>query len=69
MKLRKRTRAGLRAVYNLSMYDTNDILYGNAQGKKRGRRVSYRAKYTGNFNGGGCNGGSGYNSGSAGSGR
>ena len=56
MTLKKRTRAGPRALYNLSMYDTNDILYGNAEGKKRGRKVSYRAKYKGNFNGGGANG-------------
>ena len=56
MKLKKRTRAGLRALYNLNMYDTNDILYGNAEGKSRGRKVSYRAKYKGNFNGGGANG-------------
>ena len=33
MKLKPPTRAGLRALYNLSMYDTNDILYGNAKGK------------------------------------
>ena len=56
MKLKPPTRAGLRALYNLSMYDTNDILYGNAKGKSRGRKVSYRAKYKGNFNGGGANG-------------
>ena len=56
MKLKKRTRAGLRALYNLSMYDTNALLYSNSKGKTRGRKVSYRAKYKGNFNGGGCNG-------------
>jgi hypothetical protein len=56
MKLKKRTRAGLRLLYNLSMYDTNDLLYSNHDGKTRGRKVSYRAKYKGNFNGGGCNG-------------
>ena len=37
----------------LSLSDTNDILYGNAEGKTRRRRVSYRAKYKGNFDGGG----------------
>jgi hypothetical protein len=56
MKLKPRTRAGLRALHKLSMSDTNDVLYGNAEGKSRGRKVSYRAKYKGNFNGGGANG-------------
>jgi len=56
MKLKPPSRAGIRALYNLSMYDTNDLLYSNSNGKTRGRKVSYRAKYKGNFNGGGCNG-------------
>ena len=56
MKLNKRTRAGIRAVYNLSMSDTNTVLYSNGRDKLTKRKVSYRAKYNGNFSGGGCNG-------------
>ena len=32
-------------------YNTNKILYSNANGKTHKRKVSYRAKYTGNFSG------------------
>ncbi len=56
MKLKPPSKAGIRALYNLSLYDTNKLLYGNSTGKTRGRKVSYRAKYKGNFNGGGANG-------------
>ena len=53
MKLKPYSKEGFLRLRALSLSDTNDILYGNAEGKTRRRRVSYRAKYKGNFDGGG----------------
>jgi|10_taG_2_1085330.scaffolds.fasta_scaffold33973_2 hypothetical protein len=51
--MKRKTLLGLLRVRNLSVRETDSLLYSNASGKTRRRKTSYRAKYSGNFSGGG----------------